>query len=462
MKYTNIKRGVSPSSSIRPPSPSIRTNQHHIPVRSNARTNIASSNNVNNDIDRELLSQSADFDGPDIEIQSILSSAAQSSIHDLVLAQKQDRYLSSVLPISNTNGADVEDEENIENDVEVAITDAESDKTDLTSFASYMQTTIIDNKNLSSDSRNQEINEMLSHMPSQTLAYFMESIMKEVEKRKDTANAIQNGVTIAGRAGLEDTINPNVSTNIRRPSFEKVERKSSPSLNKNNKNPNLKITKFDGNKGTVSAMKKSNNAIILSRPTVQRIPNKSNKINPWTSYKGKKNNTPFKGTSNKDAHEETRECDFDEELREINVSPTLRSSFDGLTLIDKNKIQQRVNNRHGAAHPHEKMFKTGPRYNPSPPTTTTQKARDTIPSVISEAMKLFSFKKPKSSKEKQSQEDDLIVVEAIKVKNLIRCANIDLLSDDESSNGQSSFSISASTAFDDRSAGSSSRCVSIK
>jgi len=458
-KFNNIKRGVSPSSSIRPPSPSIRTNQHHIPVRPSSRSNIAPPNQLNNDIDRELLSQSADFDGPDIEIQSILSSAAQSSIHDLVLAQKQDRYLSSVLP-STSNDGDVEDEENIENDVEIAITDAESDRTDLTSFACYMQTAIIDNKNLSSDTTNQEITEMLSNMSSQSLVYFMENIMKEVEKRKDTANAIQNGVTIAGRAGLEYTINPNPSTNIRRPSFEKVERKSSPSLYKKN---NTKITKFDG-KGTVP-IKKTNNSIILSRPTVQRISynnnnnnnnNKSNKLNAWTSYKGKKNNAPLKGaTVSNNAHEESRECDFDEELREINVSPTLRVSFDGLTINEKNKIQQRVNNRHGAAHPHEKMFKTGPRYNPSPP--NTQKVKENI---FTEAMKLFSFKKPKISKEKASQEgeEDLIIVEAIKVKNL-RCVNI--LSDDESSNGQSSFSISASTAFDDRSAGSSTR-LSIK
>ena len=166
-KFNNIKRGVSPSSSIRPPSPSIRTNQHHIPVRPSSRSNIAPPNQLNNDIDRELLSQSADFDGPDIEIQSILSSAAQSSIHDLVLAQKQDRYLSSVLP-STSNDGDVEDEENIENDVEIAITDAESDRTDLTSFASYMQTAIIDNKNLSSDTTNQEITEMLNNMSSQS------------------------------------------------------------------------------------------------------------------------------------------------------------------------------------------------------------------------------------------------------------------------------------------------------
>ena len=63
-KYqTNNKRGgVSPS--LRPPSPSFRG---QVPVRHNIRPLV-----TNNDIDRELLSQSADFDGPDIEIQSIL------------------------------------------------------------------------------------------------------------------------------------------------------------------------------------------------------------------------------------------------------------------------------------------------------------------------------------------------------------------------------------------------------
>ena len=122
-KYqTNNKRGgVSPS--LRPPSPSFRIGQ--APVRHNIRPLVS-----NNDIDRELLSQSVDFDGPDIEIQSILSTKDQSIIHDLVLAQKQDRYLSSVLN-------EQEEEENIENDHEVIIGD-DNDKSTYMNKSTYM------------------------------------------------------------------------------------------------------------------------------------------------------------------------------------------------------------------------------------------------------------------------------------------------------------------------------------
>jgi len=446
-KYqTNNKRGgVSPS--LRPPSPSFRG---QVPVRHNIRPLV-----TNNDIDRELLSQSADFDGPDIEIQSILSTKDQSIIHDLVLAQKQDRYLSSVL--NDTNDDEQEEEENIENDHEVIIGDGTSDKTDLTSFSGL----IFDNKDIDIDTKAEEITNILDGMSDQSLGFILESITKEMEKRKVTASAILNGVSTAARAGLEGNINYNAPKTGRRPSLDNVERKSSPSLNKKTY-VKTNINSKPNNVGLFNSVKRTtgNNANSITKTLTQKITNNKSK----TTVVGiSKKPTPIKGTSInvKDLQEESRECDFDEELRQINISPTLRSSFDGLPLPDKNKNQQqKVNNRHGAAHPNEKMFKTGPRYNPSPPTTTVPKSRD-FPSVITEALNFFSGKKPKSKKEKE--DEDFIVVEAIKAKNARGVVNsIGMLSDDESSNGLSSFSVSKSTAFDDRSVGSYSSKMSAK
>jgi hypothetical protein len=447
-KYqTNNKRGgVSPS--LRPPSPSFRG---QVPVRHNIRSLVS-----NNDIDRELLSQSAEFDGPDIEIQSILSTKDQSIIHDLVLAQKHDRYLSSVL--NDTNDDDQEEEENIENDHEVVIGDGTSDKTDLTSFSGL----IFDNKNIDIDTKAEEITNILDAMSDQSLGFILESITKEMEKRKVTASAILNGVSTAARAGLEGSINYNAPKTGRRPSLENGDRKASPSLN--NKTYVKSNINNKPNAGSFNSVKKAtgNNASSISKTLTQKIPNKSKTTVVGISKKP----TPIKGTSInvRDLQEESRECDFDEELRQINISPTLRTSFDGLPLPDKNKNQQqKVNNRHGAAHPNEKMFKTGLRYNPSPPTTTVPKSRD-FPSVITEALNFFSGKKPKSKKEKE--DEDFILVEAIKAKNARRVDNIvnsiGMLSDDESSNGLSSFSVSKSTAFDDRSAGSYSSRMSAK
>lgn len=447
-KYqTNNKRGgVSPS--LRPPSPSPFRGQ--VPVRPNLRPNNGIS--ANNDIDRELLSQSADFDGPDIEIQSILSTKDQSIIHDLVLAQKQDRYLSSVLIDSNTNDDEQEEGENIQNDVEAIIGDGTSDKTDLTSFSGYMQTSIIDNKDFDIDSKAEEMTDILDAMSDQSLGFILESITKEMEKRKITASAILNGVSTAARAGIEGNINHKTG---RRPSFENNERKASPSFNKKT---NVKTTvngKPATNSGVFTSVKKatSTNAYSISKNFVQKLPNKSK-----TVIGIGKRPTPIKGTGTnvKDLQEESREYDFDEELRQINISPTLRSSLDGLPSTDKSKNQQKVNNRHGAAHPNEKMFTTGLRYNPSPP-TTSQKKRD-FPSVITEALNFFSGKKIRGKREKECDDEDFIVVEAIKAKNARRVDNIMgmVMSDDESSNGLSSFSISKSTAFDDRSIGSHS------
>ena len=448
-KYqTNNKRGgVSPS--LRPPSPRIG----QVPVRHNIRPLVP-----NNDIDRELLSQSADFDGPDIEIQSILSTKDQSIIHDLVLAQKQDRYLSSVLNDTNDDDQE-EEEENIENDHEVVIGDGTSDKTDLTSFSGL----IFDNKDIDIDTKAEEITNILDAMSDQSLRFILESITKEMEKRKVTASAILNGVSTAARAGLEGNINYNAPKTGRRPSLENGERKASPSQNKKTY-VKTNLNSKPNNVGLLNSVKKAtgNNAGSINKTLTQKIPNKSKTTVVGISKKP----TPIKGTSIniKDLQEESRECDFDEELRQINISPTLRTSFDGLPLPDKNKNQQqKVNNRHGAAHPNEKMFKTGPRYNPSPPTTTVPKSRD-FPSVITEALNFFSGKKPKSKKEKE--DEDFILVEAIKAKNARRVDNIVnsivMLSDDESSNGLSSFSVSKSTAFDDRSVGSFSSKMSAK
>ena len=463
-KYTNNRRGgVSPSSSFRPPSPSIRNGQ--MPVRLNIRPTLANATNVNNDIDRELLSQSADFDGPDygpdFEVQSIFSSNHQSILHDLVLAQQQDRLLSSVNDDANIyDDDDQEDDEEIDHDVIVG--DGTSQETDLTSFSGYIQTSIIDNKDFDIESHTEDISKKLSSMSDQSLGFIFEVVMKEMENRKGYETAISKGMSTAARAGLEGNISFTATKTGRRPSLENGERKSSPSLNK--KTTTVKIAKIsDGKPGSATFIPTVKKTYTNSfKGSVVQKPNK-----PKSTVGVSKKPTPVKGTALnvKDMQEESREWDFEEEMRECNGSPTiLRSSADGLPSNDKTKNQQKANNRHGAAHPNDKMFKTGgPRYNPSPPVynpaPAVQKSRD-YHSVISKPLNFFTGKKSRSKKEKE--DEDFIVVEAIKAKNAKRAdiANSIIMSDDESSNGLSSFSISKSTAFDDRSVGSFSSKLS--
>jgi hypothetical protein len=324
-----------------------------------------------------------------------------------------------------------------------------------------MQRSIIDNKDIDIESHAEDISKKLSEMSDQSLGFIFDYVMKEMEKRKDYETAISKGMSSAARAGLEGNISLNAIKTGRRPSIENVERKSSPSLNKKTAVKNTKTSDGKPVVTSIPLVKKTyiNSVNGAKGNLVQKFPNK-----PKTPVGISKKPTPIKGTSInvKDLQEESRDLDFEDELREINVSPTiLRSSLDGLPTNDKTKTQQKVNNRHGAAHPNEKMFKTGgPRYNASPP-VTIPKSRD-YQSVISETLNFFTGKKSKNKKEKG--DEDLIVVQAIKAKNAKRqeIANSIIMSDDESSNGLSSFSISKSTAFDDRSTGSYSSKLSGK